>query len=98
MGSEYNQLLKNRLRRAGLRTSLPRLKVLDALRQATQERGGASARALHAELVGAGLPISLAGVRQVICRLSSQGVIAHEAKNRYTFSLETGEPGPATPQ
>ncbi|TRX76639.1 hypothetical protein [Pseudomonas mangiferae] len=89
MGTQHNQQLKERLRQAGLKTSLPRLKILDALHQATLDKGGSSARALHADLVEAGLPISLGGVRQVICRLSSHGVIIHEAKNRYSFSLES---------
>ncbi|WP_263139831.1 Fur family transcriptional regulator [Pseudomonas sp. RIT-PI-AD] len=88
MENECKRQLKERLREAGLKTSLPRLKILEALHRATLENGGASARALHDDLVEAGVPLSLGGVRQVICRLSSHGLILHEANHRYSFSLE----------
>ena len=53
------------LQAAGLRFSMPRLKVVEALCSANDEQG-VSARELHRQLSDAGEPLSLVSVRQVL--------------------------------
>ena len=53
-----HQHLRHLLQEAGLKASLPRLKVLEVLCDASQESGGISTRLLHERLNAAGEPLA----------------------------------------
>jgi Fe2+ or Zn2+ uptake regulation protein len=70
------------LEHAGLRSSLPRLNILDALvicRKAT-------AVELHAFLEEPGLPISLSCVSQTLRRLHLSGLLERDTSKRYSLA------------
>lgn len=72
------QYFKHILINAGLRTSLPRVKVLLAL-----EGGQLTARQLHDHLVSAGEHLSLVSVFQVIGRLCERNIVVRAGQGRY---------------
>lgn len=73
------------LQAAGLRFSMPRLKVVEALCSANDE-AGVSARELHRQLSDAGEPLSLVSVRQVLRRMEENGLVQATGRSRYRLS------------
>lgn len=73
------------LQAAGLRFSMPRLKVVEALCGADGERG-ISSRELHRQLSEAGEPLSLVSVRQVLRRMQDSGMIQSLGRSRYCLT------------
>ena len=73
------------LQAAGLRFSMPRLKVVEALYSANDEQG-ISARELHRQLSEAGEPLSLVSVRQVLRRMEENGLVQATGRSRYRLS------------
>lgn len=70
------------LEHAGLRSSLPRLNILDALVTC----GKATAVELHAYLEEPGLPISLSCVSQTLRRLHLSGLLERDGNKRYSLA------------
>lgn len=70
------------LQAVGLRFSMPRLKVVEALCVADEEQG-VSARELHQQLCDAGEPLSLVSVRQVLRRMEDNGMVRATGRSRY---------------
>lgn len=70
------------LEHAGLRSSLPRLNILDALVVC----GRATAVELHAYLEEPGLPISLSCVSQTLRRLHLSGLLERDGNKRYSLA------------
>jgi Fe2+ or Zn2+ uptake regulation protein len=64
----------DRLRRAGLRTTLARRGVVDALGEAAGERRHLSATEVHQRLTGRGLAVELSTVHRVLTHLVDVGV------------------------
>lgn len=73
------------LQAAGLRFSMPRLKVVEALYGADDERG-VSSRELHRQLSEAGEPLSLVSVRQVLRRMEEHGMVQATGRSRYRLA------------
>lgn len=73
------------LQAVGLRFSMPRLKVVEALCSANDEQG-LSARELHRQLSEAGEPLSLVSVRQVLRRMEENGLVQTTGRSRYRLS------------
>lgn len=63
------------LRTFGLRTSLIRLKVIDALHAADRNGRSIGVRGVHAQLEQLDIPLSFLSVREVLKRLCTEGVI-----------------------
>lgn len=78
--------LRQMLQQAGLKTSLPRLKVLEILCLASLDGGDISSRVLHERLVEAGEPLSLVSVRQVLGRMVDSGLVAAQGGSRYRLA------------
>ena len=70
------------LEHAGLRSSLLRLNILDALVVC----GRATAVELHAYLEEPGLPISLSCVSQTLRRLHLSGLLERDGNKRYSLA------------
>ncbi|MCO1689284.1 LysR family transcriptional regulator [Pseudomonas aeruginosa] len=66
--------VKQMLKEAGLKMSLARLKVIDALWEASGEQGRVPIRTLHRRLSETGTPLSLVSIRQVLGRLVESGL------------------------
>jgi len=77
--AHHNRVLRQLMQRAGLRCSLPRLKILDALRDA----GSLSAPELLARLLDCDVPITPSCVSQVLRRLHLSGLIQRDEQRRY---------------
>lgn len=75
--------LRQMLQQAGLKTSMPRLKVLEILCLASLEGSDIPSRGLHERLVEAGEPLSLASVRQVLGRMVDSGLVVAPGGSRY---------------
>lgn len=73
------------LQAVGLRFSMPRLKVVEALCRADEEQG-ISVRELHQQLSEAGEPLSLVSVRQVLHRLAGNGLVQATGRSRYRLA------------
>ena len=71
-----NDQIRELLRAYGLRTSLIRLKVIDALHSAECEGRNIGVRGVHAQLAQSDTPLSFLSVREVLKRLCSEGVVA----------------------
>ncbi|WP_181268885.1 transcriptional repressor [Pseudomonas aeruginosa] len=67
--------VKQMLKEAGLKMSLARLKVIDALWEASGEQGRVPIRTLHRRLSETGTPLSLVSIRQVLGRLVESGLV-----------------------
>lgn len=78
--------LRQMLQQAGLKTSMPRLKVLEILCQAYLEGNDIPSRVLHERLVEAGEPLSLVSVRQVLGRMVDSGLVAARGSSRYCLA------------
>ncbi|BBP82849.1 MULTISPECIES: hypothetical protein [Pseudomonas] len=81
-----HQHLRHLLQEAGLKASLPRLKVLEVLCDASQESGGISTRLLHERLNAAGEPLSLISVRQVLGRMLESGLVVPGGHKGYCLA------------
>lgn len=84
MHEKSPQYFKQALISAGLKTSLPRVKVLLALQGGHSE--GLTSRQLHEHLVSAGEPLSLLSVRQVIGRLCERNLLVRVGRSRYRLN------------
>ncbi|VXC42809.1 Fur family transcriptional regulator [Pseudomonas sp. 8Z] len=76
-----NQTFRQWLQAAGMRFSMPRLKVVEALYGADAQ--GVSSRELHQRLSDAGEPLSLVSVRQVLRRMQDHGLVEDTGQSRY---------------
>ncbi|KPW78582.1 Uncharacterized protein ALO81_00341 [Pseudomonas cannabina] len=81
-GNEHIRLL---LKSFGLRTSLVRLKVLDALLVSSEEGQPLGVRGVHSQLLRLDVPLSFLSVREVLKRLCDEGVI--HLNDDKTYSL-----------
>lgn len=80
-----NEQIRELLRTFGLRTSLIRLKVIDALHAADRNGRSIGVRGVHAQLEQLDIPLSFLSVREVLKRLCTEGVI--ELGNDKCYSL-----------
>lgn len=81
-----NEHIKELLRTYGLRTSLIRLKVIDALHSAAVAGHPIGVRGVHSHLEGLDIALSFLSVREVLKRLCVEKVIALNPDK--TYSLE----------
>ncbi|MDO7896950.1 fe2+ zn2+ uptake regulation protein [Pseudomonas citrulli] len=92
-----NEQIRRLLKSFGLRTSLIRLKVIDALLKAADENQGLGVRGVHSQLLGLDIPLSFLSVREVLKRLCSEGVIVLNPDKSYCLHpkamavIEAGE-------
>lgn len=84
-GSPDSRQFRELLRAVGLRCSMPRLKVVEALYAADEEQG-ISSRELHQQLSEAGEPLSLVSVRQVLRRMEDRGMVQATGRSRYRLA------------
>ena len=81
-----NEQIRELLRTYGLRTSLIRLKVIDALHAAGRDGGSISVRGVHAQLEQLDIPLSFLSVREVLKRLCTEGVISLGSDKCYSLN------------
>ncbi|MCY1279003.1 hypothetical protein D9M68_264830 [compost metagenome] len=74
------------LQDAGLKNSLGRLKIIEALRRLAGEQGRVSCKELHWALAESGSPLSLVSVRQVLRRLAQKGLVVREGVDFYRLA------------
>ncbi|MCF5714967.1 Fe2+/Zn2+ uptake regulation protein [Pseudomonas tremae] len=80
-----NEHIRTLLKSFGLRTSLVRLKVLDALLVSSEEGQPLGVRGVHSQLLRLDVPLSFLSVREVLKRLCDEGVI--NLNDDKTYSL-----------
>lgn len=80
--------IRELLRHYGLRTSLIRLKVIDALLVAARDGRSINVRGVHRYLGLFAGELSLVSVREVLRRLCDEGVILFQADKSYRFTRE----------
>lgn len=82
---------RQELRKAGLKVTLPRLKILEILE--TSEDRHLSAEDIYRELLGSGEDIGLATVYRVLTQFESAGLVArHNFEGGHSvFELDSGE-------
>jgi Fe2+ or Zn2+ uptake regulation protein len=80
-----NEPIRRLLKSFGLRTSLVRLKVLDALLQASSEGQPLGVRGVHSQLLKLDIPLSFLSVREVLKRLCDEGVIILNTDKSYAM-------------
>jgi Fe2+ or Zn2+ uptake regulation protein len=80
-----NQRIRHLLKCFGLRTSLIRLKVIDALLTAADNQRTLGVRGVHSHLLELGIPLSFLSVREVLKRLCTEGVIILNADKSYSL-------------
>ncbi|WP_242443151.1 hypothetical protein [Pseudomonas sp. LFM046] len=78
--------LRLMLQEAGLKTSMPRLKVLEMLCLVSLDGSDIRSRVLHERLVEAGEPLSLVSVRQVLGRMVESGLVVAGGGGRYRLA------------
>jgi Fe2+ or Zn2+ uptake regulation protein len=88
LGCNANRHIRELLRVYGLRTSLFRLKVINALVLATREERVIGLQGVHAHIQASTSQLSLIGVREVLKRLAEVGVIALQSDRSYRFTLK----------
>ncbi|AHK78553.1 Fur family transcriptional regulator [Ectothiorhodospira haloalkaliphila] len=78
------------LKKAGLKVTLPRVKILQILEK--EEDHHMSAEAIYRELLGAGEEIGLATVYRVLTQFEAAGLVSrhHFEGNQAVFELERG--------
>ncbi|WP_144172995.1 fe2+ zn2+ uptake regulation protein [Pseudomonas sp. Kh13] len=81
-----NQPIRELLSVYGLRFSLIRLKVIDALLVATREGRFIGAQGTHTQVQSTVAGCSFVSVREVLKRLCEKGVIEHHADKSYRFT------------
>jgi len=86
-----NQRIRHLLKCFGLRTSLIRLKVIDALLTAAANQRPLGGRGVHSHLLELGIPLSFLSVREVLKRLCSEGVITLNADKSYSLHEEAAK-------
>ena len=86
-----NEQIRELLRVFGLRTSLIRLKVIDALHMADREGRSIGVRGIHGQLEKLDIPLSFLSVREVLKRLCSEGVITLNADKSYSLHEEAAK-------
>ena len=86
-----NQRIRHLLKCFGLRTSLIRLKVIDALLTAADSQRTLGVRGVHSHLLNLGIPLSFLSVREVLKRLCSEGVITLNADQSYSLHEEAAK-------
>jgi Fe2+ or Zn2+ uptake regulation protein len=80
----HNERIRVLLKSFGLRTSLIRLKVIDALLTADSDHP-LGVRGVHTHLLELDIPLSFLSVREVLKRLCSEGVIVLNADKSYSL-------------
>ena len=80
-----NERIRLLLKSFGLRTSLIRLKVIDALLVAAQSNRRLGVRGVHSQLLDLDVPLSFLSVREVLKRLCAEGVITFNADKSYSL-------------
>jgi Fe2+ or Zn2+ uptake regulation protein len=80
-----NERIRLLLKSFGLRTSLIRLKVIDALLTAAESERSLGVRGVHGHLLDLDIPLSFLSVREVLKRLCSEGVITLNADKSYSL-------------
>ncbi len=86
-----NQRIRHLLKCFGLRTSLIRLKVIDALLAASDKQRTLGVRGVHSHLLELGIPLSFLSVREVLKRLCNEGVITLNADKSYSLHEEAAK-------
>lgn len=86
-----NEPIRKLLKSFGLRTSLVRLKVLDALLQATSEGQPLGVRGVHSQMLKLDIPLSFLSVREVLKRLCDEGVIFLNPDKSYSLHPQAME-------
>jgi len=81
-----NEQIRELLRTYGLRTSLIRLKVIDALHSAGRNGRSIGVRGVHAQLEQLDIPLSFLSVREVLKRLCTEGVISLGSDKCYSLN------------
>ena len=80
-----NERIRLLLKSFGLRTSLIRLKVIDALLSAANNDRSLGVRGVHSYLLDLDIPLSFLSVREVLKRLCSEGVITLNPDKSYSL-------------
>lgn len=80
-----NDRIRVLLKSFGLRTSLIRLKVIDALLKAAESDRTLGVRGVHSHLLELDIPLSFLSVREVLKRLCSEGVITLNQDKSYSL-------------
>ncbi|MGF6553921.1 hypothetical protein ABIA48_000301 [Pseudomonas sp. S30_BP2TU TE3576] len=80
-----NERIRILLKSFGLRTSLIRLKVIDALLTAAENDRSLGVRGVHSQLLDLDVPLSFLSVREVLKRLCSEGVIVLNPDKSYSL-------------
>ncbi|MCU1747865.1 fe2+ zn2+ uptake regulation protein [Pseudomonas sp. 6D_7.1_Bac1] len=80
-----NERIRQLLKSFGLRTSLIRLKVIDALLTAAENDQPLGVRGVHSHLLELDIPLSFLSVREVLKRLCSEGVIVLNPDKSYSL-------------
>ncbi|WP_433740849.1 fe2+ zn2+ uptake regulation protein [Pseudomonas putida] len=80
-----NERIRFLLKSFGLRTSLIRLKVIDALLSAAENDRSLGVRGVHTHLLELDIPLSFLSVREVLKRLCSEGVIVLNEDKSYSL-------------
>jgi Fe2+ or Zn2+ uptake regulation protein len=80
-----NERIRILLKSFGLRTSLIRLKVIDALLTAAENDRSLGVRGVHSQLLDLDIPLSFLSVREVLKRLCSEGVIVLNPDKSYSL-------------
>ncbi|WP_165957281.1 fe2+ zn2+ uptake regulation protein [Pseudomonas sp. H9] len=83
-----NDHIRELLKSFGLRTSLIRLKVIDALHMADRNGRSIGVRGVHSQLEQLDIPLSFLSVREVLKRLSAEGVISMGNDKCYSLNPE----------
>ncbi|CAI8777977.1 MULTISPECIES: fe2+ zn2+ uptake regulation protein [Pseudomonas] len=83
-----NEHIRELLHYYGLRTSLIRIKVIDALLVATREGRAVGGRGVHGYLQAFVSGIQFISVREVLKRLCEEGVIVFQPDKSYRFTGE----------
>ena len=80
-----NERIRHLLKFFGLRTSLVRLKVIDALLTAAGNDRRLGVRGMHSHLQALDIPLSFLSVREVLKRLCSEGVVVLNSDKSYSL-------------
>ena len=80
-----NERIRHLLKCFGLRTSLVRLKVIDALLTAAGNDRRLGVRGMHSHLQALDIPLSFLSVREVLKRLCSEGVVVLNSDKSYSL-------------
>lgn len=83
-----NRPIREMLRVYGLRTSLFRLKVINALILAAQEGRLTGVHGVHAYIEASFSQLPIVSVREVLKRLAEVGVVTAQSDRNYSFTPE----------